>query len=201
MRFFVFIFVSIVGFGSISTAQARNFRLDGYDLDSVQSVYLLVYDRKHERQDASRSQFRLAMFINGTTQDHLVEVYRTSPGMLIDNPEPGKEPELTPEGIFYPQRLEKDWVSNQFGGKVLGIFETGRMPNSIFFHRGFAIHGSYAGANGLPKSKGCLRLAVRHSDEVFAVVEAAIRNTGLTTSVTIDIRHTEQEYVRNYRQP
>src|SRR5262249_8921865 len=41
----------------------------------------------------------------------------------------------TPNGTYHPQRLEKSWFSREYYNSP--------MPHSIFFHGGYAIHGSY----------------------------------------------------------
>ena len=41
----------------------------------------------------------------------------------------------TPSGTFHPQRMEPVWFSKEYYNSP--------MPHSIFFHSGFAIHGSY----------------------------------------------------------
>jgi lipoprotein-anchoring transpeptidase ErfK/SrfK len=41
----------------------------------------------------------------------------------------------TPNGTYHPQRLERVWFSKKYYNSP--------MPHSIFFSRGFAIHGSY----------------------------------------------------------
>src|SRR5262249_21926017 len=41
----------------------------------------------------------------------------------------------TPSGTYQPQRLERTWFSREYYNSP--------MPYSIFFHRGYAIHGSY----------------------------------------------------------
>ncbi len=129
---------------------------------------------------------------------NLAAQFLISPGKLVDDPKPGHAPELTPEGIFHPTKLFKHYVSKQFGGRFLGIIETGAMPNSIFFHEGFALHGSYNTVNGQPASKGCIRMKVRDSENLFAWVTESIANKGIN-SVTIDIRHTEESYIATYR--
>jgi hypothetical protein len=40
----------------------------------------------------------------------------------------------TPNGTFHPQRMEPTWFSKEYYNSP--------MPHSIFFHGGFAIHGS-----------------------------------------------------------
>ena len=41
----------------------------------------------------------------------------------------------TPSGTYRPQRLERTWFSKEYYNSP--------MPHSIFFHGGYAIHGSY----------------------------------------------------------
>ena len=46
------------------------------------------------------------------------------------------------------------------------------MPYSIFFHKGYAIHGSYAiNRLGGPASHGCVRLHPHHAAQLFALVQ------------------------------
>lgn len=176
--------------------------IDQVDLSTVQSVGLHIYDTNRDLQDASKSKFVVNVFVNGLARENYVTSYKVSPGMLVDNPTPGKEPELTPEGWFHPTpgRLYEEYVSGQFGQRVLGIFETGKMPFSIFFHNGFAIHGSRATVDGRPASKGCVRMKVTQAEKVFRLVEAAVANTGGDyTSVKIKIEDTEADYVARFR--
>src|SRR3974390_3322004 len=57
----------------------------------------------------------------------------------------------TPSGTFHPERMELTWFSKEYYNSP--------MPHSIFFHGGFAIHGSYEiNALGGPASHGCIRL-------------------------------------------
>ena len=48
----------------------------------------------------------------------------------------GRDATQTPNGVFTPQRLERNWSSTAYYNSP--------MPFSIFFHNGYAIHGSYA---------------------------------------------------------
>ena len=41
----------------------------------------------------------------------------------------------TPSGTYHPERLERTWFSREYYNSP--------MPHSIFFHGGYAIHGSY----------------------------------------------------------
>jgi lipoprotein-anchoring transpeptidase ErfK/SrfK len=50
------------------------------------------------------------------------------------------------------------------------------MPYSIFFHGGWAIHGTYALGNlGRPVSRGCIRLSPEHTRSLFELIQAQAR--------------------------
>jgi L,D-transpeptidase catalytic domain len=69
----------------------------------------------------------------------------------------------TPNGHFRPQRLARTWFSKKYYNSP--------MPHSIFFHHGFAIHGSYEIRRlGGPASHGCVRLHPSNAATLFALV-------------------------------
>ena len=69
----------------------------------------------------------------------------------------------TPSGTFHPQRMEPTWFSKEYYNSP--------MPHSIFFHGGFAIHGSYEISRlGGPASHGCVRLHPANAATLFALV-------------------------------
>ncbi len=70
----------------------------------------------------------------------------------------------TPSGTYQPQRLERTWFSKEYYNSP--------MPHSIFFHGGYAIHGSYEiNRLGGPASHGCIRLHPQNAATLFAVVK------------------------------
>jgi lipoprotein-anchoring transpeptidase ErfK/SrfK len=70
----------------------------------------------------------------------------------------------TPGGTYRPQRLERTWFSKEYYNSP--------MPYSIFFHRGYAIHGSYEISRlGGPASHGCIRLHPHNAAALFALVK------------------------------
>jgi hypothetical protein len=78
----------------------------------------------------------------------------------------------TPVGTYHPQRLERTWFSR--------LYYNSPMPHSIFFHGGYAIHGSYEiNRLGGPASHGCIRLHPTNAATLFALVESEGR--GATT--------------------
>src|SRR5450432_1422277 len=76
----------------------------------------------------------------------------------------GRDETATPNGVYAPQRLERNWFSNAYYNSP--------MPYSIFFHNGYAIHGSYAiNQLGGPASHGCVRLHPHHAALLFDLVQ------------------------------
>jgi hypothetical protein len=70
----------------------------------------------------------------------------------------------TPSGTFHPQRMEPTWFSKEYYNSP--------MPHSIFFHGGFAIHGSYEISQlGGPASHGCIRLHPDNATTLYALVQ------------------------------
>lgn len=69
----------------------------------------------------------------------------------------------TPTGTFQPTWMTKMWYSRQY--------DLAPMPHAIFFHKGVAIHGTYATrALGNPASHGCVRLALGNAATLFKLV-------------------------------
>jgi L,D-transpeptidase catalytic domain len=76
----------------------------------------------------------------------------------------GRDNMATPNGTYSPQRLERNWFSTAYYNSP--------MPFSIFFHNGYAIHGSYAiDRLGGPASHGCVRLHPHHAAILFDLVQ------------------------------
>jgi lipoprotein-anchoring transpeptidase ErfK/SrfK len=79
-----------------------------------------------------------------------------------------------PSGIYRPQRMERKWYSRKFNWSP--------MPHAIFFHKGYAIHGTgYVSRLGRPASHGCVRLHPSHAAVLFALVRS--QGVGRTTIV------------------
>jgi hypothetical protein len=76
----------------------------------------------------------------------------------------GRDEMATPNGVYAPQRLERSWFSSAYYNSP--------MPYSIFFHNGYAIHGSFAiNQLGGPASHGCVRLHPHHAALLFDMVQ------------------------------
>lgn len=71
---------------------------------------------------------------------------------------------ITPPGTYHPQRLALHWYSSKY--------DNAPMPHSIFFHGGYAIHGTYE-ISGLGRavSHGCIRLDPANAALLYGLVE------------------------------
>ncbi len=70
----------------------------------------------------------------------------------------------TPGGTYHPQRMERSWFSRAYYNSP--------MPHSIFFHCGYAIHGTHEISRlGGPASHGCVRLDPGNAAVLFGLVQ------------------------------
>ena len=107
----------------------------------------------------------------------------------------------TPNGTYRPERLARQWFSRKY--------DWSPMPYSIFFHGGYAIHGSYEISRlGRPASHGCIRLLPKNAAVLFSIVQA---NRGATRivvtgdrpsarAVALQTRHEEQRVRQSKRE-
>lgn len=81
----------------------------------------------------------------------------------------------TPVGTYHPTRLESMWYST--------IYDNAPMPHSIFFHGGYAIHGTTEVGNlGQPASHGCVRL---HPDNARVLFNLVLEHGRTATQIVI----------------
>ena len=76
----------------------------------------------------------------------------------------GRKGYRTPTGNYSPWLLKRMHYSTKYNGS--------RMPHSIFFRGGYAIHGTYERHSlGRPASHGCVRLHPSNAATLFALVQ------------------------------
>jgi lipoprotein-anchoring transpeptidase ErfK/SrfK len=76
----------------------------------------------------------------------------------------GREGFYTPRGSYSVKRMAKVYYSKKY--------DNAPMPNSVFFHGGFAIHGTNQVSRlGRPASHGCVRLAPGNAAALYALVQ------------------------------
>ncbi len=69
----------------------------------------------------------------------------------------------TPRGSWRPTRMHKMWYSRKY--------DMSPMPYSIFYHGGYAIHGTNAVKRlGRPASHGCVRLHTSNAKQLYSLV-------------------------------
>src|SRR5262245_33937173 len=105
---------------------------------------------------------------------------------------PGRRGFGTPSGTYAPQRLARRWFSRRYYNSP--------MPYSIFFHRGYAIHGSYEIRRlGGPASHGCVRLHPIHAATLYGLVQR--HGAGSTRIVVAGNIHVAKAPVRARPRP
>jgi lipoprotein-anchoring transpeptidase ErfK/SrfK len=79
-----------------------------------------------------------------------------------------------PSGSYRPERMERKWFSHKYNWSP--------MPHAIFFHEGYAIHGTgYVSRLGQRASHGCVRLLPANAATLFELVRS--KGTGSTRIV------------------
>ncbi len=70
----------------------------------------------------------------------------------------------TPTGQYRPQRMARMWYSKKY--------DNAPMPYSVFFHGGYAIHGTnHVKRLGSPASHGCVRLQTGNAASFYSMVQ------------------------------
>ncbi len=79
-------------------------------------------------------------------------------------------------GAYRPERLERKWFSHKYGWSP--------MPHAIFFHEGYAIHGTiYVSRLGNRASHGCVRLHPANAATLYTLVQKeGIGNTRIVVT-------------------
>ena len=81
----------------------------------------------------------------------------------------------TPNGAFQPQWMARKWRSKQY--------QNAPMPHSIFFHNGYAIHGTTEISRlGRVASHGCVRLHPENAAKLYALIQNQMENTRIVLS-------------------
>ena len=80
-----------------------------------------------------------------------------------------------PSGSYRPERLERKWYSRKY--------DWAPMPHAIFFHQGYAIHGTNVISRlGRRASHGCVRLHPQHAAILFDLVQGRKSSTRIIVS-------------------
>src|SRR6267378_2935758 len=111
---------------------------------------------------ASDAEAKLDLFVDKSAQQ--ISVIQNGRLLYVWPVSSGQDRFSTPSGVYTPERLERTWFSKAYYNSP--------MPHAIFFHHGFAIHGSYDIARlGGPASHGCVRLHPQDAALLYGMVE------------------------------
>ena len=111
---------------------------------------------------ASDAEARLNIYVDKSAQQ--LQVIQDGRRLFVWPVSTGRDRFSTPSGVYAPERLERSWFSKAYYNSP--------MPHAIFFHNGYAIHGSYDIARlGGPASHGCVRLHPRDAALLFSMVQ------------------------------
>lgn len=112
------------------------------------------------------------MIVTGARAEVFITIDKSAQIMIVETPtdqyewpvSTGRKGYNTPSGTFQPYLLKPMHYSSQY--------ENAPMPNSIFFHGGYAIHATDAIAKlGRPASHGCVRLHPRDAKWLYHLVK------------------------------
>jgi hypothetical protein len=82
---------------------------------------------------------------------------------------------MTPSGVYKPEWLARMWRSKQYHNSP--------MPHSVFFHEGYALHGTNEVRNlGHEASHGCVRLSPANAATLYALVQKNMTSTRIVVS-------------------
>ena len=105
-------------------------------------------------------------------EDVIITVDVSDQIMLVETPtdyyewnvSTGRKGYNTPRGVFQPYHMAKMHYSRKY--------DNAPMPNSIFFHGGYAIHATYDVKRlGRPASHGCVRLSPQNAKWLYRLVK------------------------------
>jgi hypothetical protein len=120
-------------------------------LAAVLAILLVSAAGAHVMINVDKSTQQMTVSVDGSPRYHFA-VSTGRPGLG------------TPSGTFHPQRMEPTWFSKEYYNSP--------MPHAIFFHGGFAIHGSYEISQlGGPASHGCIRLHPDNAATLYSLVQ------------------------------
>ncbi len=118
-----------------------------------------AYERKMEKQLDSISG---DIYVDIDLVNQTMNVYKGSTAIYSWLCSTGRKGYKTPEGNYTPYHAVKMHHSKQW--------DDAPMPYSVFFHQGFAIHGTnYVSRLGRRASHGCVRLSTTHAKKFYSL--------------------------------
>ncbi len=171
------------GFFSIESADARHKRRA---VSNANQHYVFTKKKKYAqrrkarksyaaRQRARRANVAPVVKVNVDISSQVMTVSVAGVPYASWKVSSGRSGFETPRGSYRVGRMARTYFSRKY--------DNAPMPNAMFFHHGYAIHGTYAvKALGRKASHGCIRLAPGNAAALFNLVS---RHGGSRTRVTI----------------
>ncbi len=105
--------------------------------------------------------------------DQRLRVFRSGKLLHTWKVSTGARGYITPVGRYTPYRIHKMWRSRKY--------QNAPMPYSVFFHKGWAVHGTDAIKRlGRPASHGCVRLHPKNAKILYSLVrKAGMKNASI----------------------
>ncbi len=129
--------------------------------------------KRSKRKFKSRSGYGGRVLAKVDLSSQRMNVYRGGRLLHTWKVSTGRSGYGTPTGTWSIKRMHKRYFSKKYHGAP--------MPNAMFYHRGFAVHGTNAiGRLGRTASHGCVRLHPSNAAKLFSMV----RRHGGTVKVT-----------------
>ena len=117
-------------------------------------------ESQERRLEKRLSSFPGDIYINIDKYQQTMEVYKGNQLIYSWLCSTGKNGYETPYGEYKPYHTEKLHLSKQW--------DDAKMPYSVFFHEGYAIHGTnYLRRLGSKASHGCIRLSNKNAKKIY----------------------------------
>jgi len=152
----VFSIWGVFGFhsGDLEEAEAKG-------QNNIDTIISATLSRQNAGGEADKQSAGIIVEIDTVKQ--LMTVRRGDEILYVWKISTGRSGYRTPGGAYRPQRMYTMWHSRTYGNAP--------MPYAIFFHNGYAIHGTTAiGRLGSPASHGCVRLETANAKQLYRLV-------------------------------
>ena len=157
----------VFGIGVLGAGSASAELLDGVKVASLEEARpAAVEEKKQPQQIVARVDL----------SDQTMTVYVGEKLSYVFPVSSGRRGYGTPTG-----RWNAEWLSPNHRSRK---YDNAPMPWSVFFYRGYAVHGTTAVRNlGRPASHGCIRLAPENAKTFFKLVQANGKENTLVSIV------------------
>ncbi len=169
--------ISLFGFSTLIVDEAEARRHSGYKKHKKYKKYRKYRKHKARRRVSSRSRRksrrrgRGGVILRINLRKQIMGVYVNGRHRTTYRISSGKAGFATPKGNYAPKRFAANYVSRKYGS---------RMPHSVFFRGGYAIHATGKTKSlGRRASHGCIRLSPGNAAAVFSLLRRNRRSASI----------------------